>query len=190
MLIQILFAALYTKLMEATVQEPIDPADAQLAPQKILPKNSNLNKSDPFAVTPKMSPKASICNLLAEAICSIDEDHKHTDALQALINQARESQRSTEMAGDNSDTDEAAGLSFVSTLKLDDATCTNNSPMMDDNPSTSTRTAEEYDVESAEYIAELLVSDVLVTSVGKQCLKEGLMLNCGICINYDVSIYR
>lgn len=37
--------------------------------------------------------------------------------------------------------------------------------------SSSTRTAEEYDVENADYIAELLCSDVLTSSVGKKCLK-------------------
>lgn len=113
-----------------------------------------------------MSGKSSICNILAEAICSIDEDNKHTDAIQLLINQARDSQRATEMT-DGSDDEEAAGLSFVSTVKLDDETVDNAMA----NPSPSTRTAEEYDVENAEYIAELLVSDVLNTSVGKQCMK-------------------
>lgn len=39
------------------------------------------------------------------------------------------------------------------------------------NPSPSTRTAEEYDVENAEYISEMLCSDVLTSSVGKKCLK-------------------
>lgn len=34
-----------------------------------------------------------------------------------------------------------------------------------------TRTEEEYNVESAEYISEMLVSDVLTTSVGKQSMK-------------------
>lgn len=37
--------------------------------------------------------------------------------------------------------------------------------------SPSTRTEEEYDVENAEYISEMLVSDILTTSVGKQCMK-------------------
>lgn len=41
--------------------------------------------------------------------------------------------------------------------------------------SPSTRTAEEYDVENAEYIAELLVSDVLTTSVGKQSMKVKIL---------------
>lgn len=39
------------------------------------------------------------------------------------------------------------------------------------NQSPSTRTAEEYDVENAEYISEMLVSDVLITSIGKQSMK-------------------
>lgn len=143
-----------------------------------------------------MSAKASICNILAEAICSIDEDNKHTDAIQALLTQARESKRATEMSDEDGDDDDddAVGLSFVSTVKviwenkniimnigyifcvcvvqLDDVEAGN----VAGNPSPSTRTAEEYDVENAEYIAELLVSDVLTNSVGKQCMKVGKTL--------------
>lgn len=38
-------------------------------------------------------------------------------------------------------------------------------------PCSSSRSDEEYDVENADYIAEVLVSDVLTTQVGKQCVK-------------------
>lgn len=44
------------------------------------------------------------------------------------------------------------------------------------NPSPSTRTAEEYDVENADYISEMLVSDVLTSSVGKQSMKVMILL--------------
>ena len=37
--------------------------------------------------------------------------------------------------------------------------------------SPSTRTAEEYDVENADYISEMLVSDILTSLVGKQSMK-------------------
>lgn len=36
--------------------------------------------------------KSSICTLLAEASCCIDEDNKHTEAINNLIKQAREQQ--------------------------------------------------------------------------------------------------
>lgn len=166
-LIQILFSALYTKLMESTIPDPVQPAVAvESTAQKPNRKIHNIPKPK-IKVIPQMSGKASICNILAEAICSIDEDNKHTDAIQLFINQTRESQRATELTGE-SDNEEAAGLSFVSTVKLDDEVIDNN---VMGNPSPSTRTAEEYDVENADYIAELLVSDVLTSSVGKQCMK-------------------
>lgn len=95
-LIQILFSALYTKLLEASKTETME-SDG-------LP-NSTDNQEQ----------KSSICNVLAEAICSIDEDNKHTESITALINYARESQRSK---GDLDDTGEGVGLSFVSTVKV------------------------------------------------------------------------
>lgn len=96
-MIQLLFSALYTKLIEASQSE--DKSDEAASNQ-----NSQQQKS-------------SICNILAEAICFIDEDNKHTDAINALIQQARDSQRiSGWLEGD--DVDDAVGLSFVSTIKV------------------------------------------------------------------------
>lgn len=66
--------------------------------------------------TENQEQKSSICNVLAEAICSIDEDNKHTESITALINYARESQRSK---GDlDDDAADGVGLSFVSTVKV------------------------------------------------------------------------
>ena len=107
-------------------------------------------------------PKATICQILAEAICSIDEDNKHTDQIISLINQARDSQRTTNRL--DNDMEEAVGLSFVSTSKIDDLETFIH-------PSPSVRSEEEFDVENAEYISEMLVSDILVTSVGKLSMK-------------------
>lgn len=166
-LIQIHFSALYTKLIEPIPNDSVESKAA--VPVVTKPTNqkiANKPKQEKPPLQPQMSSRTSICNILAEAICSIDEDHKHTDAIHLLINQARESQRATEMSND-SDNEEAAGLSFVSTVKIDDESVQHAMA----NPSPSTRTAEEYDVENAEYIAELLVSDVLTNSVGKQCMK-------------------
>lgn len=95
-LIQILFSALYTKLMEASKTETME-SDAV----------TNGTESP--------EQKSNICNILAEAICSIDEDNKHTESITALINYARESQRSK---GDLDDLGEGVGLSFVSTVKV------------------------------------------------------------------------
>lgn len=111
-LIQTLFSALYTKLIEATKPGPIE-----LHPVNVAKVDNKIPIAEPASVPPKMSAKATICNMLAEAICSIDEDNKHTDAIHALINQARESQRATGMAEDT-DGEGAVGLSFVSTVKV------------------------------------------------------------------------
>lgn len=101
-MIQILFSALYTKLIETTKYET--------GTKNSLPGTSD----DPSSASGLT--KATICNILAEAICSIDEDNKHTDAISALINQARESQRCAGSVTD--DIDDAVGLSFVSTVKV------------------------------------------------------------------------
>lgn len=95
-LIQILFSALYTKLMEASKTETVE--------------SDGITNS-----TENQEQKSSICNVLAEAICSIDEDNKHTESITALINYARESQRGK---GDFDDQAEGVGLSFVSTVKV------------------------------------------------------------------------
>lgn len=102
-LIQILFGALYTKLIEATQFETETAAGISDGTVPATASNSTCNS------------KASICNILAEAICSIDEDNKHTEAIAKLINQTRESQRSS---SDSEDMDDAVGLSFVSTIKV------------------------------------------------------------------------
>lgn len=164
-LIQILFAALYTKLLETIKIES--------------------EGADPVALASDESSKVSICNVLAEAICSIDEDHKHTEAIEKLIQLVRESQRSATLSDDDDDdvdgggdadgggdddANDNGGLSFVSTVRVDDVDAM-ASGTAGPNWTPSTRTAEEYDVDNAEYIAELLASDVLSSFIGKQSLK-------------------
>lgn len=43
-------------------------------------------------------------------------------------------------------------------------------------PSPSVRSDEEFDVENAEYVSEILVSDVLTTQVGKQSMRVKLLI--------------
>lgn len=102
-LIQILFGALYTKLIEATQFET--EAATGISDGTVSTTAGSLTCNS----------KASICNILAEAICSIDEDNKHTEAIAKLINQARESQRNS---SDSEDMDDAVAISFVSTIKV------------------------------------------------------------------------
>lgn len=113
-LIQILFSALYTKLVEATKLDGGGGAEAESAAE------TSANKSSTAAAETSAN-KSSICNILAEAICSIDEDNKHTDAIGALIQQARDSQRPfSDSAVADIDGDVAGGLSLVSILRTED----------------------------------------------------------------------
>ncbi|XP_058464098.1 uncharacterized protein LOC131438241 [Malaya genurostris] len=158
-LIQLLYMALYSKLLEAADSE----SDAE---QRQSKESASQQPSPPSAsdggTTINMKPKSVICQTLAEAICCIDEDNKHTDQINSLINQARESQRSANTL--ENEMEEAVGLSFASTSKIDELDAfIHNTP--------SVRSEEEFDVENAEYIAEMLVSDILVTGVGKLSMK-------------------
>lgn len=76
-LIQVLFSALYTKLLEAA---------------KSFPSPEEPPASDARPQTPSSMSKSAICILLAEASCCIDEDNKHTEAINDLIRQAKERQ--------------------------------------------------------------------------------------------------
>lgn len=87
-LIQVLFSALYTKLLETAANyASVDDA----------------KPSDSQPPTPSSMSKSAICTMLAEASCSIDEDCKHTEAINALIKQARERQKSGEDTFDLTD---------------------------------------------------------------------------------------
>lgn len=143
-LIQILFCALYTKLLECASLEEAADNEVPIV----------VNEGDPNVV---VRSKRTICQILAECICAIDEDNKHTELLNALINQSVESQKrmrtleadlDTNVSKDDLDVDGAAG-----------------------GGEHQARSDEEYDVENADYISEVLASDVLTTSVGKQSVK-------------------
>ncbi|XP_035792952.1 uncharacterized protein LOC118467058 [Anopheles albimanus] len=167
-LIQLLYIALYSKLLEVAETE----AEAEAKDQNTSPGTSAVLGMDgppkapaPLSSTLNMKPKSVICQTLAEAICFIDEDNKHTEQINSLIAQARESQRT--MGALENEIDDAVGFnSFASTSRVVDdveAFLRQTTP--------SVRSEEEFDVENAEYIAEMLVSDVLVTSVGKLSMK-------------------
>lgn len=134
-LIQILFCALYTKLLEcASIEEAAD-NDVPIV----------VNEGDPNVV---VRSKRTICQILAECICAVDEDNKHTELLGALVTQSIESQKRMRNIED-----------LETELNATNAT------------HDAHRTDEEYDVENADYISEVLASDVLTTSVGKQSVK-------------------
>jgi protein KIAA0825 len=135
-LIQILFCALYTKLLECASTEDVD-NDVPIV----------VNEGDPNAV---VRSRKTICQVLAECICAIDEENKHTELLAALVNQSVESQKRSDLS-ERDDTKDDLEAQSTHTHEA--------------------RSDEEYDVENADYISEVLASDVLTTSVGKQSVK-------------------
>lgn len=127
-LMQTLFSALYTKLIETASKEVSTEATA-------------LSKS-------------SICTTLAEAICSIDEDNKHTEGIQNLVSKAQ---------------------NYVTAENIADANRFNNMEMSSNKSGhssvASTSNNLEFIVDSSAHIADLLCGDLLKTFVGKQCAK-------------------
>lgn len=135
-LIQTLFSALYTKLVETA-------------------ENDVANRTNEGTALSK----SSICTTLAEAVCSIDEDNKHTESIRMLI---IKSQTYLSTSDDNeNDQNEMEQL--------------NMSGNVDDNPNaTPTQIGNshfEYDVDSNDYISDVICGDLLTTSTGKQSVK-------------------
>ncbi|XP_055846207.1 uncharacterized protein LOC129912111 [Episyrphus balteatus] len=129
-LLQLVFGALYTELIK---------------------------KAETFEKE-KNDAKATICYSLSEAICSLDEDDKHTEQIDLFLVQAREN------IFYEGDLLSEGGLSGASTTKADDANERSaysppvNYPL-------------ELDVGAAHCIAEVLASDILTCNIGKQSLK-------------------
>ncbi|XP_037950079.1 uncharacterized protein LOC119681077 [Teleopsis dalmanni] len=144
-LLQSVFAALYTELIKSAESYEKEKNDA----------------------------KSSICYSLSEAICSVDEDDKHTDQIDLFLKQASESITLDTDYGFGACGRSAGGLSAVSTIKIDDLGTADSDRLSHSPPANY---AMELDVGTADYIAELLASDVLTTDIGKQALK--------VCYNY------
>lgn len=132
-LMQTLFSALYTKFIE------------------IAAKDVTSRSGEATALS-----KSSICTTLAEAICSIDEDNKHTEAIQNLVTKAQ----THITAGNISDVnrfDSMEASMTKSTNSTGTGTCSSNNL--------------EFIVDSSDHIADVLCGDLLKTFVGKQCAK-------------------
>lgn len=122
-LIQTLFSALYTKLLETS------------------DKDSASRNSETVALS-----KSSICTTLSEAICSIDEDNKHTESIRNLVSKAQ---------------------SYVGPDASDAET---DMERMADSPRMNVCNVE-FDVDSNDYVSNLICGDLLTSSVGKQSVK-------------------
>ncbi|XP_055315065.1 uncharacterized protein LOC129575443 [Sitodiplosis mosellana] len=124
-LVQTLFSALYTKFIEISEKDVANKTGETTA----------LSKS-------------SICTTLAEAICSIDEDNKHTEGIQNLITKAQ-----YYITTDNIVINERGAA------KNADTTGSTHSDHL------------EFIVDSSDHIPDILCGDLLKTLVGKQCAK-------------------
>lgn len=122
-IVQTIFSALYSKLLEAT-------------------ETLKADETEKFETTKK----SGICSVLGEAICAIDEDHKHTDDIQKLCARAAEILANYSSVSNGQHTDAANAF--------------------------SARSVEvEFDVGLADFVPELLLSEVLTTTVGKKSMK-------------------
>ena len=134
---QVMFAALYTELI------------------KTAEKYEKL----------KDDTKSSICYTISEAICSIDEDDKHTDQIELFLKQAKDSIILESYASSGRG---QGGLSAVSTVKIDEIGTADSDRMSHSPPANY---AMELEVGITDFIAEVLTSDVLTSDIGKQALK-------------------
>lgn len=101
---------------------------------------------------------------MAEAICSIDEDDKHTEQIDLLLKQATDS-----VLLDAETPTERSGLfSGVSTVKIDELLTVDSERC---NRSPPSNYALEVDVGISDYVAEVFASDILTSDMGKQALK-------------------
>ncbi|XP_018785482.1 PREDICTED: uncharacterized protein LOC108966843 [Bactrocera latifrons] len=112
--------------------------------------------------------KASTCYSISEAICCIDEDDKHTDQIDLFLKQARDSIAVETNSHFESNGGARSWVSTLSTVKIDDLNNTNTERLTQSPP---INYASELDVGIADYIADILVSDVLTSNIGKQALK-------------------
>lgn len=131
-LIQTLFSALYTKLI------------------KITDKDAANRNGDNQALS-----KSSICTTLAEAICSIDEDNKHTEGIHNLVSKAQSYVTPNYITEENNANRMASGKS-TDIASNSHANATNKL---------------EFIIDASDHISDVLCGDLLKTFVGKQCAK-------------------
>lgn len=107
--------------------------------------------------------KSTICYTLSEAICSIDEDDKHTDLINAFVQRGRERWLAQSSGG-------GRARSSVSTAKIEDVV-SGKQPQTASNGSPTTSFGTQLDVETVGCISEVLASDILVSEVGRVSLR-------------------
>lgn len=142
-LMQTLFSALYTKFVE------------------IAEKDAATTTSMTMTTAPTTAialSKSSICTTLAEAICSIDEDNKHTESIHSLVAKAQ---------------------NYVAAFEGNDILVAAAAPQKyhaRNAAATSSISSLEFTVDTSNNIPDILCGDLLKTVVGKQCVKVNLSL--------------
>lgn len=109
--------------------------------------------------------RISICYIIAEAICSIDEDNKHTDQILMLLKQIKDS---VILESCTLRDRRRGAFSAVSTVNIDDI---DNNDLDRSTNSPPVNYFMELDVCKSDTIAEILASEVLTTTIGKKALK-------------------
>lgn len=137
-LIQTLFSAMYTKLLEASERDTINRNTA----------TATLSRS-------------SICNILAEAICSIDEDNKHTEAINNLVLRSQKFTQTDDVNADEHFFEDIGPYTSNTTNQ-----CSNDAGSLANNI--------DFNIDQNSTISELICGNLLSTSVGKQCAKVSI----------------
>lgn len=108
--------------------------------------------------------------MLAEAVCSIDEDNKHTEGINNLIAKAQTYVDAVELHNDTAYYNESiekchnTSESGVSKYDIGGGLASNSHSIL------------EFTVDSSDNVPDLLCGDLLKTSVGKQCVKVRVRL--------------
>lgn len=161
-LVQTLFSALYTKLIEIADKNDVtrinDTMAAQAAPMAATQATTT---PAPKTTTTTAFSKSSICTMLAEAVCSIDEDNKHTEGINNLIAKAQNYVDAVELNNETAYCNESIGKCHMAGNA---ATALANS-----------HSILEFTVDSSDNVPDLLCGDLLKTFVGKQCVKVRLV---------------
>lgn len=173
-LVQTLFSALYTKLIEIADKDAVTRTNEKPPAQTTAMAAALTTPAPSSALTPTPTTtafsKSSICTMLAEAVCSIDEDNKHTECINNLIAKAQTYVDAVELHNDTAYYNESIEKSHntsesgVSKYDIGGGLASNSHSIL------------EFTVDSSDNVPDLLCGDLLKTSVGKQCVKVRLRL--------------
>lgn len=168
-LVQTLFSALYSKLMEISDKNSTLPA--QTAPTTASQTTTTTTPAPtlaPKTTTTTAFSKSSVCTMLAEAVCSIDEDNKHTEGINNLIAKAQNYVDAVELHNETAYCDDPVEKCHMAANSKYNIGSASMAPA-------NSHSILEFTVDSSDNVPDLLCGDLLKTFVGKQCVKVRLM---------------